>query len=83
MGVASKLAVATRERRRPARVQSAELPMWCWVANGERRRPRRCVASFAGSPAAQEALGTRGQGPGPGSSALRALNPDLTFGASR
>ena len=34
MGSASKLAVALDGSPEPRAVQSAELPFWCWVANG-------------------------------------------------
>ena len=37
MGVASKLAVATEGEPALRSIQSTELPMWCWVANGDRR----------------------------------------------
>ncbi len=34
MGSASKLAVPLDGAPEPRAVQSAELPFWCWVANG-------------------------------------------------
>jgi monoamine oxidase len=77
MGVASKLAVATASEPTHRSIQSTELPMWCWVANGEDGRPRRLVASFAGSPLAQEILHTADGDPGPWIARLRELNPDL------
>ena len=77
LGPASKLAVATAGEPALRSVQSTELPMWCWVANGEDGRPRRCVASFAGSPLAQEELRTADGDPEPWIARLRALNPDL------
>ena len=53
--------------------------MWCWTAAGEGGKTRRCVASFAGSPAAQASLGvTRGE-LAPWLEAVRAMNPDLTL----
>jgi monoamine oxidase len=79
MGVASKLAVATAEPPSPRSVQSTELPMWCWAANGADGRPRSCLASFAGSPWAQEILRTAEGDPEPWIDRLRALNPDLDF----
>ena len=78
MGVASKFAVATKERPVARSRQSTETSMWCWTANGEDGKPRRCVASFAGSPAAQEALGVDRGRVEPWLDALRAMNPDLT-----
>jgi monoamine oxidase len=79
MGVASKFAVATKGRPTPFSRQSTERSMWCWVANGEDGHARRCVASFAGSPAVQEELGiTRGRLT-PWLEALQAMNPDLEF----
>ncbi len=79
MGVASKLAVATADPPSLRAIQSTELPMWCWAANGSDGQPRRCLASFAGSPSAQEILRTAEGDPGPWVARLRALNPDLTF----
>ncbi len=79
MGVASKLAVATADPPSRRAIQSTELPMWCWAANGSDGQPRRCLASFAGSPSAQEILRTAEGDPGPWVARLRALNPDLTF----
>jgi monoamine oxidase len=77
LGPASKLAIATAGEPALRSIQSTELPMWCWVANGEDGRPRRCVASFAGSPLAQEELRTADGDPEPWLARLRALNPDL------
>jgi monoamine oxidase len=79
MGVASKLAVATADPPSRRAIQSTELPMWCWAANGSDGRVRPCVTSFAGSPWAQEVLRTAEGDPGPWMARLRALNPDLTF----
>lgn len=53
--------------------------MWCWATNGADGQPRRCLASFAGSPSAQEVLRTAEGDPGPWVARLRALNPDLSF----
>ena len=77
MGLASKLAVATKGKPTRRTLQSMELPMWCWVANGRGDEPRRCVASFAGSSVAQEALGVASGRVGPWLERLRAMNPDL------
>ena len=79
MGVASKFAVATKRRPSVRSRQSADLSMWCWVADGEDGKPRRCVASFAGSPGAQAALGVDRGLVGPWLEALTAMNPDLLF----
>jgi len=77
MGVASKLAVATKGTPSCRARQSTELPMWCWAADGKGGSPRRCVASFAGSELAQDVLGTASGRPGPWLERLRAMNPDL------
>lgn len=79
MGVASKLAVATRGRPSIRSLQSTETSMWCWVAHGADGEPRGCVASFAGSPAAQEHLGITQGRMTPWLEALERMNPDLTF----
>jgi len=77
LGPASKLAVATSSEPSLRSVQSTELPMWCWVANGQDGRPRPCVTSFAGSPLAQQELRTADGDPEPWIARLRALNQDL------
>jgi monoamine oxidase len=78
LGPASKLAVAIAGGDAATRsLQSTELPMWCWVANGSDGRPRPCVASFAGSPLAQEALCTADGDPENWVTRLRGMNPDL------
>ena len=79
MGEASKFAVATKQRPPARSRQSSERSMWCWTANGTGGRTRRCVASFAGSAAAQASLRTPRGDVGPWLEALRAMNPDLTF----
>lgn len=79
MGVASKLAVATRGRPSVRSLQSTETSMWCWVANGSDGAPRGCVASFAGSPEAQEHLGIAQGRMTPWLEALERMNPDLAF----
>ena len=79
MGHASKFAVATKQRPPARSRQAADRSMWCWTAAGEGGKTRRCVASFAGSPAAQASLGvTRGE-LAPWLEAVRAMNPDLTL----
>jgi len=79
LGHASKFAVATKQRPRARSRQAADRSMWCWTAAGEGGKTRRCVASFAGSPAAQKSLGvTRGELT-PWLEAVRAMNPDLTL----
>ena len=79
MGSASKLAVAVDGSPEPRAVQSAELPFWCWVANGGDGVPRRCMTSFAGSELAQVSLGAAAGDPGPWLERLSAMNPDLTW----
>ena len=65
MGVGSKLAVPVEGCAAPRAVQSAELPFWCWIANGGDGAVRRCLAAFAGSELAQESLETAAGDPGP------------------
>ncbi len=77
MGVASKVAVPVDGATIPRAIQSAELPFWCWVANGA-GGVRRCLTAFAGSELAQESLATAAGDPGPWLERLAALNPDLT-----
>lgn len=78
MGAASKFAIPVDPAPPLRAVQSAELPFWCWVANGDDHVPRRCLAAFAGSDLAEEALGTDAGEPGPWLERLLTLNPDLT-----
>jgi monoamine oxidase len=79
MGVASKFAVATKQRPPTRSRQSSDRSMWCWTALGADGKTRRCVTAFAGSPAAQESLGvTRGELT-PWLEAVRAMNPNLTL----
>ncbi|MGZ4130009.1 MAG: flavin monoamine oxidase family protein, partial [Actinomycetota bacterium] len=78
MGVASKFAVPVDGEPDLRAIQSAELPFWCWVANGEGGSARRCLAAFAGSESALDALGTVSGDPAPWFGRLLALNPDLT-----
>jgi monoamine oxidase len=79
MGSASKLAVAVDGSPEARAVQSAELPFWCWVANGGDGVPRRCLTAFAGSDLAQTSLGAGAGDPGPWLERLSAMNPDLTW----
>lgn len=79
MGHASKLAVATR-RRPPARSrQAADRSMWCWSGNGADGKPRRCITSFAGSPAIQTELRIDRGEVSPWLEAVRAMNPDVSL----
>jgi monoamine oxidase len=77
MGTAAKLAVATKSRPSPRALQSAEVPFWCWAAGGEGGKTRACLASFAGSQEAMEALGLHRGEISPWLEAVRAMNPDL------
>jgi monoamine oxidase len=56
MGTAGKLAFAVADEPDLATHQSIEGPFWWWTALGEEGRPRRCVTSFAASPAPQTAV---------------------------
>lgn len=73
MGVASKLAIAVPAEPTPRAVQSAELPLWSWAANGAGGRPRRCLTSFAGSRLAVDSLAD----PDASRGRLAAFHPDL------
>jgi monoamine oxidase len=77
MGVASKLAVPLEAASTPRAIQSAELPFWCWVANGSDGAVRRCLGAFAGSELGQKSLATGTGDPGPWLERLSELNPDL------
>jgi monoamine oxidase len=77
MGVASKLAIAVEGSPTVRAVQSADLPFWCWIANGLDGTARRCLTAFAGSELAQDALATGAGDPGPWLERLTAMNPDL------
>jgi monoamine oxidase len=77
MGVASKLAIATREAPTLRTLQEVDVPFWCWAALGADGEPRRVLTAFAGSPSAQEALGTGGGDPHPWLARLLELNPDM------
>lgn len=79
LGDASKFAVATKQRPPARSRQSSDRSMWCWTANGEDGKPRRCVTAFAGSHAAQESLGVTRGAIVPWLEAVRAMNPDLTL----
>jgi monoamine oxidase len=80
MGLASKLAIPLEDTPAPRAVQSAEVPFWCWVANGSGGSPRRCLTSFAGSQMALDALAAADGDPAPWMERLFALNPDLVEG---
>ena len=77
MGVASKLAVATKRKPSRRALQSTDLPFWCWAADGDDARPRRAITSFAGSAVAQEGLRTTSGLSGPWLERLRAMNLDV------
>jgi monoamine oxidase len=79
MGVAAKLAVGTRGAPSPRAIQEVDTPFWCWAALGSDETPRRAVTAFAGSPAAQERLGTESGDPGPWLERVAGLCPDLTL----
>ncbi len=79
MGVASKFAVATKERPAARSRQATDRSMWCWTANGADGAARKCVASFAGSPAAHDSLGLNRGELTPWLEAVRTMNPDLTL----
>lgn len=79
MGVASKFAVATKERPPARSRQASDRSIWCWTANGADGKARKCVASFAGSPAAHDSLGLNRGELTPWLEAVRAMNPDLTL----
>lgn len=77
MGVASKFAISTKGRPTPRSRQSSERSMWCWVANDADGDARRCIASFAGSPAVQTELGIDRGSTSTWLEAVQAMNPDL------
>ena len=77
MGVASKLAVPTAGSPSTRALQDLEVPFWCWAAKGRDGTVRPVLTAFAGSPSAQETLGTGTGDPGPWLRRLRALNPDV------
>jgi monoamine oxidase len=79
MGVASKIAVATKGRPTRRAIQSSELPFWCWSADGADGESRRALSSFAGSPLAREGLRIDAGLVGPWVDRLRSMNPDLRF----
>ena len=77
MGVASKIAFATTEVPAARALQDLEVPYWCWAARGEDAAVRSVLTAFAGSPAAQETLGTVVDDPAPWMDRLLAMNPDV------
>ena len=79
MGVASKLAVGTAAPPRPRALQDVDVPFWCWAALGEGGTPRRALTAFAGSPAAQERLGTDTGYPAPWLQRVARLCPDASL----
>jgi len=79
MGVASKFAVATVSSPPVRSRQATDLSMWCWAANGPDGSPRRCIASFAGSPQAQHELGVDRGEVEPWFRRIATMNPDVEF----
>lgn len=79
MGVASKLAVPLAGEPTRRSVQCADVPFWCWVADGSQGCPRKVLTSFAGSEPAQDELGTQSGDPRRWLARLAELNPDLRF----
>lgn len=79
MGVASKLAVPLAGEPTRRSVQCADVPFWCWVADGTQGRPRKVLTSFAGSELAQDELGTASGDSTRWLARLEELNPDLLF----
>jgi monoamine oxidase len=79
MGVASKLAVPLAGEPFRRSVQSADLPFWCWVADGGEGVPRTVLTSFAGSELAQRDLELESGDPTTWLARLAELNPDLRF----
>jgi monoamine oxidase len=79
MGVASKLAVPLGGEPDRCSVQSADLPFWCWVADGGDRVPRKVLTSFAGSELAQRELDIESGNKATWLGRLAELNPDLRF----
>jgi monoamine oxidase len=79
MGVASKLAVPLAGEPARRSVQCADLPFWCWVADGGQARPRKVLTSFAGSELAQRALDVGSGDTTTWLARLAELNPDLRF----
>jgi len=77
MGVAAKLAVGTAEAPAPRAVQEVDVPFWCWAALGAGGSPRRAMTAFAGSPGAQERLGTESGDPSVWLDMIAGLAPDV------
>jgi monoamine oxidase len=79
MGVASKLAVPIAGDPARRSVQSADLPFWCWVADGGEGSTRKVLTSFAGSELAQRELEIGSGDPTTWLARLAELNRDLRF----
>ena len=77
MGVAAKLAVGTATSPPPRAAQDVDVPFWCWAALGADGSPRRAMTAFAGSPAAQERLGTDSGDPSAWLGLVAGLAPDV------
>jgi monoamine oxidase len=56
MGVAVKVAVATRDDPTMFRRQDLDIPGWYWTGLGHEGKVRRAITGFAGSPAGVDAL---------------------------
>jgi monoamine oxidase len=80
MGRASKLAVATTAPPPLRAVQDVSVPYWCWSGLGDGGTPRAVITAFAGSPRAQQVLGTETGDPGPWLARVRAARPDAALG---
>jgi monoamine oxidase len=76
MGIASKLAVATREDPPLRALQEVTVPFWCWTARGG-HGPRRVVTAFAGSAEAQDTLAVASGDPRPWLDRVAGLFPDV------
>jgi monoamine oxidase len=78
-GIASKLSVAIAAGAAPRSLQSAHIPMWCWVSAGEGGVSRPNLTAFCGSPEAHEALELTSGDPSVWLARLGELAPDLGF----
>jgi monoamine oxidase len=79
MGVASKLAVTAKAPPPLRAVQDVSVPYWCWSGLGDSGVPRAAITAFAGSPQAQQALGTESGDPRPWLLRVRAARPDAVI----
>ena len=79
MGIAAKMAVATRERPTLRAYHDAETPYWCWTGKGEDGKVRKVVTAFCGSVQPQKKLATNSNHPAVWLEVLKSANPDLDF----